>query len=272
MTLHEAITQVLLQKNKALSPVEIAEVLNATSWYTKKDGSPIKSSQISARVKNYLHLFATSNGFISLKFKTGLTSSKDLSPHKKQPISTITTTSNLLAKMLMNKKFFKTVGICEHDIPDAPGLYCVQVKDVTSFNSKFSKVLNERKHRIVYIGIATKSLRERFLNQELRAKGHGTFFRSLGAVLGYQPEAGSLIGKSNQYNYKFSSANEEKIIDWIDEHLIINWVTASHQLNAIENELIKKYLPLLNIAGNPDALDEVRSLRNRCKAIARESV
>ncbi len=41
------------------------------------------------------------------------------------------------------------------------------------------------------------------LGNELRARGHGTFFRSLGAVLGYLPPKGSLKGKSNQNNYTF---------------------------------------------------------------------
>ena len=91
----------------------------------------------------------------------------------------------------------------------------------------------------------------------------------MGAVLGYVPEEGSLIGKSNQENYKFSSKNEQEIIDWIDENLIINWVSFSENLNAIESDLIKQYLPLLNIAGNPGVLNNVRVLRNKCKEIAK---
>lgn len=40
-------------------------------------------------------------------------------------------------------------------------------------------------------------------------------------------------------------------------------------LDALENELIKKHLPLLNITGNPASLNNVRVLRNKCKEIAR---
>jgi hypothetical protein len=50
MTLHQAIQEVLLKENRAMRAVEIAEVLNKTKAYTKGDGSPIKSSQISASV------------------------------------------------------------------------------------------------------------------------------------------------------------------------------------------------------------------------------
>ncbi|PQJ69481.1 GIY-YIG nuclease family protein [Polaribacter butkevichii] len=269
MTLHEAIQQVLLKIEKALTASEIAAVLNANNWYSKKDGSAIKSSQIGARVKNYPHLFIKSNGCISLKSKTGIVPKEATSNQKQVSIKHITKDAHLLKKVLMNEKNFKAISVCEHDIPDTAGLYCIRIKNPKKLDTVFSNILTERNHNIIYIGIASKSLQKRFLNQELRAKGHGTFFRSLGAVLGYLPEKGSLIGKKNQNNYKFSSKNEQEIIKWIDENLVINWVEVSNNLNGIEDELIKTHLPLLNIAGNPGALNNVRVLRNQCKKIAR---
>ncbi|MBO0592921.1 hypothetical protein I2486_16070 [Cellulophaga sp. E16_2] len=269
MTLHEAIQQVLLKAGKALTTSEMADVLNGNSWYSKKDGSEIKSSQIDARVKNYPHLFNKTNGQISLKSKTGIVPKKAIPKQKQVSVTSIGKDLTLMMKVLMNEKNFKAIKSSESNIPDVPGMYCIRIKDPKKLDTVFLNVLAERKHTIIYIGIASKSLQERFLKQELRAKGHGTFFRSLGAVLGYVPEEGSLIGKSNQENYKFSSKNEQEIIDWIDENLIINWVSFSENLNAIESDLIKQYLPLLNIAGNPGVLNNVRVLRNKCKEIAR---
>jgi hypothetical protein len=234
MTLHEAMQQVLVQANRALTSKEIAETLNANSWYTKKDGSIIQGGQILFRVKNYSHLFLKSGNLISLKSSTGIVLSPSVPKAKLQEISQIAGTSDLLIKVLMNANNCKTITSCEQNIPDKPGLYCIRVVRPEAFAKPFAEVLKNRNHDIVYIGLASQSLKKRFLGQELRAKGHGTFFRSLGAVLGYKPAAGSLVEKLNQNNYKFSSSDEKKIIKWIEDNLVINWPEITDNLNSIE--------------------------------------
>jgi len=169
----------------------------------------------------------------------------------------------------MNEKNFKSASTIDNLVPDEPGLYCISISNINAVNTPFNNVLKERNHNIVYIGIASKSLKKRFLGQELRAKGHGTFFRSTGAVLGFTPPKGSLADKKNQNNYKFSVKDELQIISWINKNLLVNWVSLEGNLNSIEDELIIQHLPLLNIAGNPSALQELRDLRNNCKRIAR---
>lgn len=269
MTLHDAIVQVLVQKREAMSPVEIADALNKNSWYSKKDGSVIKSSQIGARVKNYPHLFNKVGSLISLKSSTGITKVKALIQKNKTSIAALGVNPSLAVKMLMNEKNFKPASSIDAIVPDVPGLYCIRVLDKKKLNGPFSKVLEERKHNIIYIGIASQSLKKRFLGQELRAKGHGTFFRSIGAVLGFVPPKGSLKDKKNQNNYKFSLKDEISIISWINANLTVNWVALEHDLNTIENNLISEHIPLLNIAGNPGALQELTDLRNNCKLMAR---
>ena len=71
MTLHAAIEQVLSREKRIMTPAEIADALNKNSWYSKKDGSMIKSSQIGARVKNYPHLFRKEGSLISFKSRYG---------------------------------------------------------------------------------------------------------------------------------------------------------------------------------------------------------
>lgn len=271
MTLHEAIVQVLVQKRKAMSPVEIADALNKNNLYTKKDTSQIKSSQIGARVKNYPHLFLKNDGLISLKSKTGVVKIKSPIEKNKTSISTVSFNPNLAVKMLMNEKNFKAAANIDTIVPDTPGLYCIRIMDIKKLNAPFSKVLDERGHNIIYIGIASQSLKRRFLGQELRAKGHGTFFRSMGAILGFVPSKGSLKDKKNKNNYTFSLKDETTIISWINKNLIVNWVTIEQDINSIENELIREYIPLLNISGNPGALKELTDLRNNCKKVARRS-
>ena len=269
MTLHESIQQDLVRANKALTAKEIAETLNANSWYTKKDGSIIQSGQILLRVKNYGHLFLKSENLISLKSATGIVIKPSIPKVKQHKVIRIEGNTDLLVKVLMNAKNCKTIASCEQNIPDQPGLYCIRVSRPTAFAKPFADVLKDRQHDIVYIGLATQSLKNRFLNQELKAKGHGTFFRSIGAVLGYKPQVGSLIGKLNQNNYKFSSSDEKKIIKWIETNLVINWIELSDNLGGVEDKLIKEHLPLLNIAGNPGALNLVKQLREECKRVAR---
>jgi hypothetical protein len=175
----------------------------------------------------------------------------------------------LLCKILMNEKNFKSPKDIENLVPNEPGMYCIRIKNSQSLCEPFCNVLKERGHNIIYIGIASQSLKKRFLGQEMRAKGHGTFFRSIGAVLGYTPEKGSLLGKKNQNNYQFSTNDEKEIINWINSNLVVNWVKLKHDFNRVENELIQKYVPILNISGNQGALKELVALRDKCKAIAR---
>lgn len=195
-----------------------------------------------------------------------------MSKKKHISVDSIKKDPKLLMKVLTNVKNFKAINISEKQIPDVPGLYCIRIKDPKALDNVFSNVLAGRDHTIIYIGMASKSLEKEFLGQELRAKDDGAFFRNLGAVLGYFPEHGSLIGKPDQNNYKFSSEDEENIITWIDENLIINWVSTNDDLNDIEEQLIKEHLPLLNITGNPGAFNNVRVLRDKCLAIARGTI
>lgn len=176
-----------------------------------------------------------------------------------------------IGKKLLEERWFISISQTSTKIPDEPGVYAIRLANPRNLTDSFRKILFERPHKIIYIGIATKSLRRR-LDQELWAKGHGTFFRTLGAVLGYTPPKGSLVGKSNQNNYKFSPKNEIEIIKWIEKNLIINWIELSENINKVEEGLIEKYYPLLNTTGNPLALQELRSLRQTCIEIAREKI
>lgn len=173
-----------------------------------------------------------------------------------------------IESILIDETNFKRASDVDALVPDKPGLYCILISDILILPSPFKDVLIERKHHIIYIGIASTSLKKRFLNQELRAKGHGTFFRSIGAVLGYRPPAGSLRDMKNKRNYKFSKSDESEIIQWINFNLIVNWCEYSGNIEEAETELIEKYLPLLNLKGNPAALRELTELRAECVRIA----
>ncbi|GGG66216.1 GIY-YIG nuclease family protein [Epilithonimonas arachidiradicis] len=149
------------------------------------------------------------------------------------------------------------------------GLYSLRLKEKCLLPKPFQQFLSEREHQIIYVGKAQgQTLKER-LNQELFAKGHGTFFRSIGAVLGYLPEAGSLHGKSNQNNYKFIKEDQKKIIFWIENNLEIAVFKTSNFEE--EKHLICKLKPLLNDSHNPLALAELRMAKDKCRITARNT-
>lgn len=173
-----------------------------------------------------------------------------------------------LEKELMNPAKQRSVGEIDHEVPNEPGMYCIRITNPDKLPKPFARIIRERGHNIIYIGIASRSLKRRLLGQELRARGHGTFFRSMGALLGYLPPAGSLVGKGNQRNYKFSASDNAKIIDWMNKHLTVHWMPCTSGMEMAETQLIGKYLPLINISKNPSALAELSLLRKKCVDVA----
>ena len=269
MKLHEAIEKLLNQFGHPMTTTEISDELNINKWYHKKDGSSITPYQIHGRTKNYSQIFSRNGSLASLighsenKVSTTVKNKKNI-----KKISEIATDTVLLEKVLMNEKNFKSAAIIDDLVPNNPGIYCIRIKDGSKLPKPFDSLLKDRKHNIIYIGIASKSLSKRFLNQELRAKGHGTFFRSMGALLGFRPEKGSLLSKANKMNYTFPEKDEKKIIKWMNSNFIINWVEFNDDIENLETLIIKKYLPLLNLAKNPLALIQLSELRAECVRIA----
>ena len=171
---------------------------------------------------------------------------------------------------ILEEKYFHSAAVIDEIVPEDPGYYCFRIKNINDLPESFALELRNRKHNILYIGLASKSLNKRMLKQELRARGHGTFFRSIGAVLGFRPERGSLLFKKNKRNYKFNKDIENQIIQWINDNLIVRWKTVDSIKENEETKLIQNFKPLLNIAKNPLALSLLSDLRRECVEIANE--
>ena len=151
-------------------------------------------------------------------------------------------------------------------IPAAPGIYCIKLRKGVPLPAKFGKV---REDGIIYIGQASKSLKERLWEEELNHKSPATFFRSVGAILGYMPPKGSLVGKRNPRNYKFNEKDTESICKWMRQSLLVNFIAMEPaMIDDTEIALIKKYCPLANLKHNPVRNDELRAARKRCKEYA----
>ena len=157
-------------------------------------------------------------------------------------------------------------------LPNSPGYYSIWTVSESSIPPSFrGRVLDQSgaKYSLLYIGIATRSLRMRLGNQELQHRSPATFFRSIGAILGYRPMSGSLPLKSKSSNYKFSAADTAQIVNWIQNDLRVAWVEEIEPDESVEVDLIRKHTPPLNIKHNPKSVSALRDLRALCLSIAR---
>jgi HB1, ASXL, restriction endonuclease HTH domain len=67
MTLHVALERILRENgNRWMTVRELADAVNETGFYKKRDGSPVEANQIHARTKNYSALFEKDRGRVRL--------------------------------------------------------------------------------------------------------------------------------------------------------------------------------------------------------------
>lgn len=266
MTLHEAIIKLLKIKGISMTTSEIAAELNQNKWYSKGDGSLITTYQVHGRTRRYSQIFNRHGSLVTLIDQSNLLTEELplIGQHIaiSKPVQGISDQD--VETKLMNKDSPRPAGSIDLIVPHSPGLYCIRVGNPDKLPDIFSIELQSRGHNIIYIGKATQSLKQRLLGQELRARGHGTFFRSLGAIMGFKPPVGSLVNKKNKRNFKFRPADEAEIIAWINANLFVNWVECDSDISRLESEFIIKYTPLLNLDGNPQPVGELKRLRADC--------
>ncbi len=177
-----------------------------------------------------------------------------------------------LSERLMNSA---SCGRCaaseaETKVDSNPGYYAIfmDMDSTCRLKPPFKEILRTRGTDLLYVGIAEKTgLRDRLVGQDLRHRRPSTFFRSLGAVIGYCPPPAGLKGN----NYKFSPEDTKKIVDWIDGVIRVHWVAESPAFLAEEKSAIRELCPLLNIRHNPKRIPELVELRKKCVAIARQA-
>jgi hypothetical protein len=171
---------------------------------------------------------------------------------------------------LLDETSFRPAGDWDADIPDEYGVYAIRLAEGSKLPEPFGRILHQRGDRLIYIGKGEKqTLLVRLLGNERRAKGNGTFFRSLGAVLGYRPPQGSLAGRRRQQNYRFAPLDRDAIVNWINRSLEVSWVVlAQNDVRRAEVGLVKRHRPLLNLQENPRALPELSAVRALCRQVA----
>ena len=175
-----------------------------------------------------------------------------------------------LAELTAKEKLIE-VEDAEQYAPPCPGLYSIYVDRTEVLPSPFSDELKRRGTCLLYMGIASRSLQKRLVQQDLRHRNPSTFVRGIGAILGYRPAVGSLRGMANQNNYKFSRSDTVKVIHWIDNHLRVRWCMCDPEsLDKIKPRLIRRLTPLMNTTHNPARSEALAALRKECREIARQ--
>lgn len=200
-----------------------------------------------------------------------------MSKEEKQIVPTSTAKMAKIEQDLINGTFKNASEVKEEDVPDKPGLYCIRPIGETlskpfddGLAKEFANQISELKHNILYIGKASKSLKKRCFEQELKSHGPATFFQSIGAALGFLPLKGFLKGKKNQKNFCFNDKDKGEIIKWIGKNLQVNWMELPKgEIHSSEKFLIEKYKPLLNYQDNPQKSSKLIDLKNKCRQIAR---
>lgn len=121
--------------------------------------------------------------------------------------------------------------------------------------------------RLLYLGVAARSLRTRIVGAHLRDSGRSTLRRTL---------AGLLLG-SEGYRTRWSDSgdrvvlvpgDEERLTAWMHRNLALTWCEHTDPRSA-EHELITALAPPLNVQGA--APSETRNRVRRAKAAFRAS-
>jgi len=175
---------------------------------------------------------------------------------------------NNIEKYLIVDGDFRNFADLDQDVLECSGLYCIRLQKHSKLPERYQNILDKRKHKLIYIGKAEGQSLGARLSQEIEHKKPGTFFRSIGCVLKYLPMKGHLNGKSNQNNFKFSKDNTAEIVKWLKANVEISIVQYTNSFD-IENELIRKYCPLLNDTHNLLRLQELIDDKAECRKIAR---
>lgn len=168
----------------------------------------------------------------------------------------------------------------EELVPSGQGLYAIFIRDIDSLPGPMKDYQLARKQfpKLIYIGKATGKggLILRLVSQDLQHRGKSTFFRSIGAGLGYRPIPGSLMGRKNQTNYEFSEEDTKEIRNWINQNLLVTYaelsILSEKQIEEQEKAIIDNTRAVCNIKHNPKRLKWLEDVREECRRIARGGI
>lgn len=153
------------------------------------------------------------------------------------------------------------------------GIYQVLIRNRKQFQSTdacprlYEELCSCKNNRLVYIGKADgKGMLRIRLRQELLGMGRGTFFRSIGAVIGEAPRRARTPGEVT--NYVFEGTAKERIVEFIQTNLVVTLEPLNENIEMEEQKRIKLYHPPLNLKNNEYQWQYLIEQRERCRNIA----
>jgi hypothetical protein len=178
-----------------------------------------------------------------------------------------------LTKVLVEftKNRFEPNKDLENVIPDTCGNYIICLKKQSKLPISEYKVETQRfdSLKVVYTGIAGKSLRKRDYRQHFKGNaGSSTLRKSLGVLFGYKLIPRDKNPESRKT--KFDLKDESELSEWMNLHLVMYFLPNS-DFDDLENQLIDKLNPPLNLDKNKNLvnisfrkrLSELRNNRNK---------
>jgi hypothetical protein len=161
-------------------------------------------------------------------------------------------------------QFDRSIAVSDAEplLPKSPGKYAFFVEELELLPDAFaSDELTRPFPRLIYIGKADASLSTRVWYEECQHRRPGTFFRSVGAMLGFRSPKGGR-------NYEFTKEDKQLVIGWIAKNLRVAWDSDGSVGSHFDSEqvLIRRFEPLLNLQGNPRKFAELSKLRALCRA------
>lgn len=141
-------------------------------------------------------------------------------------------------------------------IPDSSGNYVVCLQK----GKRLPKVDIEPNYKtfkgfeVVYTGIASKSLKKRDYKQHFNGNaGSSTLRKSIGSLFGYTKIKRDKNPASKKT--KFGEKDEAQLSQWMHDNLVL-FYTENNAPDSLEDELIAKYNPPLNLAKNKNEINQ----------------
>lgn len=152
------------------------------------------------------------------------------------------------------------------DLPDNPGNYIVCLKKGAKLPDIGEPYVMEsyKNLKVIYTGISGSSLRKRDYRQHFMGNnaGRSTLRKSLGSMFGYPKiprDRDPNTGKT-----KFGEIDEAKLSEWMHSNLVLFFMS-NPEPNTLEDELIKKFNPPLNLSKNKSSIN--KSFRKRLSGL-----
>ncbi len=159
----------------------------------------------------------------------------------------------------------------EIPVHDRPGIYALFVNEPAAL-----PVIGVPPSGLLYLGMTASSLdiRNHFKHQQ---SGFSTFRRSLGALLKPELRLQALprapgSSATNVTSYRFQEDGEQRLTQWMAQHLTYSCVPLDKDVEVVERALIRGLEPPLNLTGwsNP-ARKTLMALRAACRDEAKRS-